>query len=128
MQIVDAVFDTSVSSAEDDSARGPVPTPGGKGKVTQGTPLHGTLRKPRLTFDMARHERALGRDSALPRHSMAALWTSDDDSPWREADRDQADEDEGRSVSLGDILLKADTTQSEIVDEGFEELEADVSH
>lgn len=126
---------SSSSSNED----GPVPpdlpqTPQrkgkGKGKVTQGTPLSklgpgtpfSTLRKPRLTFDMARREAEGARGvAALPRRSMAALWGSDSDEA--EGGEGEEEQQEGHSRTLGEILLTADTTHMGITDETFEEVE-----
>ena len=54
---------------------------------------------------------------------MAAMWDSDDDeSPPRRssADDDRADVDDGEGTSPNEMLLHTDTTQIELVGEGWD--------
>lgn len=107
-------MDESTSDISD-PVRPHSPTTPHKGSATRGQPLtpHSTIKKtsaPRQSFDIDRHERAI--TTALPRKSLGQdLYHENID----EEDEEEEGYYEGNSMTLKDILLQADATQYDLL-------------
>lgn len=118
-QIADSFLDESTSDIS--LSRANSPTTPHRSKITHGQPLtpRSTIKKtavPRPSFDIERHERAITIE--LPRKSLGHV--SDEEA--RISEESEEDEEdvvyEGNSMTLKDILLQADATQYDLLQQG----------